>query len=309
MLKNYIIENCAEHDFTSPLYYVYELIDPNNNQPFYVGKGVGNRATSHITYHKNKKQAASNVNKTNKIVDIIRGNKQIVIKIVASFEAEDSAFNLERDLIQQYGRICNGSGILTNILNGGEGYTQDGRQVDQYTMWGEFVATWKNAPAAARLNGWTHHAGICGCCIGKERSYKGFLWCYSGQLPTLLTHAVPVYQWTLTGEFVKVHRNSSVAAREVGLDTPCGITRAISNKKSKNNYSHGFLWSASNSCPDIAVLFRRKSVKNITTGEVFGSITEAAESNPARPSTTAISRVCKGKQAHAGKMVYCYVAD
>ena len=31
-------------------YYVYMLIDPSNNKPFYVGKGKNNRVFDHIEY-------------------------------------------------------------------------------------------------------------------------------------------------------------------------------------------------------------------------------------------------------------------
>jgi hypothetical protein len=30
------------------MYYVYELIDPRNNMPFYIGKGKGRRAKTHL---------------------------------------------------------------------------------------------------------------------------------------------------------------------------------------------------------------------------------------------------------------------
>ena len=29
-------------------FYVYCLIDPNNNEPFYVGKGIGSRGDNHL---------------------------------------------------------------------------------------------------------------------------------------------------------------------------------------------------------------------------------------------------------------------
>ena len=38
-------------------YYLYCLIDPINNLPFYVGKGCGNRAFSHLKNLKNQNNA------------------------------------------------------------------------------------------------------------------------------------------------------------------------------------------------------------------------------------------------------------
>ena len=36
-------------------YYVYMLIDPRNDQPFYVGKGQGNRVFQHVIDAKTRK--------------------------------------------------------------------------------------------------------------------------------------------------------------------------------------------------------------------------------------------------------------
>lgn len=33
------------------IYYVYQLIDPRNNKPFYIGEGKGERAWSHQSFN------------------------------------------------------------------------------------------------------------------------------------------------------------------------------------------------------------------------------------------------------------------
>lgn len=90
-------------------YYIYAHIRPDTNQIFYIGKGRNKRA--------------STVNKRNKIWnDIVRKNNgifQIIILHKNLFEHE--AFKLEIVEITKMGRLCDGSGYLSNFTLGGEG--------------------------------------------------------------------------------------------------------------------------------------------------------------------------------------------
>lgn len=70
--------------------------------PYYIGKGSGKRA---YAKHKN--------NSTPK-------DKNLII-IVKTGLTENEAFNLERELITQYGRKNANTGILINLTNGGDG--------------------------------------------------------------------------------------------------------------------------------------------------------------------------------------------
>jgi hypothetical protein len=96
-------------------FYVYELHNPINNQPFYVGKGKNNRFTNHFT-RKNK-----NSHKNNTISKIISLDRKVIVKIVYRTNNEFDAFKKESELIYLYGRRDNSTGILTNLTNGGEG--------------------------------------------------------------------------------------------------------------------------------------------------------------------------------------------
>ena len=96
------------------MYYVYELIDPRVNLPFYVGKGTGNRVYFHLSEQSRAK--SDNERKFNKIQKIRKDGYEPEIKIVKYFDNEEDAYNYEEVLIKQYGRIrYDEGGILTNI--------------------------------------------------------------------------------------------------------------------------------------------------------------------------------------------------
>lgn len=96
------------------MYYVYELIDPRVNLPFYVGKGKGNRVYFHLSEKSRAK--SENKRKYNKIQKIRKDGYEPEIKIVEYFENENDAYEYEEKLIKKYGRVkYNENGILTNI--------------------------------------------------------------------------------------------------------------------------------------------------------------------------------------------------
>lgn len=96
------------------MYYVYELIDPRVNLPFYVGKGKDNRVYFHLSEQSRAK--SENKRKYNKIQKIRKEGYEPEIKIVKYFENENDAYEYEEKLIKQYGRIrYDKNGILTNI--------------------------------------------------------------------------------------------------------------------------------------------------------------------------------------------------
>ena len=77
-------------------YYLYCLIDPINNLPFYVGKGCGNRAFSHLKNLKNENNVAKQ-----KTIDMIRLlNLEPRVEIIISNLAEDVAYDMEYIIIK-----------------------------------------------------------------------------------------------------------------------------------------------------------------------------------------------------------------
>lgn len=112
--KNYLVAqndaNIELMDFQSGIkgYYVYFLINPINNQIFYIGKGKKNRAAQHLKDV--LKQQENNVFKRNEIEKILKQNKKPLIKIFCNCaEDENLTYRIETKLIR---RLYNS---LTNI--------------------------------------------------------------------------------------------------------------------------------------------------------------------------------------------------
>lgn len=92
------------------IYYVYAYLR-RNGTPYYIGKGTGNRAWANHRYKSSNSSYYKGI--------AVPPSKRIVI-------LEDNltavgAFALERRMIRWYGRIDNGTGILRNKTDGGEG--------------------------------------------------------------------------------------------------------------------------------------------------------------------------------------------
>jgi hypothetical protein len=95
------------------MYYVYIYYDTRREEPFYVGKGHGNRSNFHLK-RKDKHPLTHRINK------MLRENViPIVQKIGCS--SEDIAFMLEIGLIKMLGRKDCNNGPLLNLCDGGQG--------------------------------------------------------------------------------------------------------------------------------------------------------------------------------------------
>jgi hypothetical protein len=115
------------------MFYVYILKNPITNLPFYVGVGKENRRSnvsrehSHIVeairFRKGKFVKSANKHKLNTILQILDQNLSVEVEYIkdATYINEQCAFDKEISLIAYYGRKDLGTGILTNMTDGGEG--------------------------------------------------------------------------------------------------------------------------------------------------------------------------------------------
>lgn len=110
-------------------YYVYVYLDPRKPgnyiygtytfeyEPFYIGKGCNNRAYSHLSIKKHHNSYFSN-----KIKKIRKecGCSPIIIKYKEML-LENTAYDIETDMIKSIGRYDLKLGPLCNMTNGGDG--------------------------------------------------------------------------------------------------------------------------------------------------------------------------------------------
>lgn len=129
------VRRMAKSSLPENRFYVYILrrpdkedpFEPGKGQPFYVGKGSNGRAAVHRL--EAKCSLCKPGRKTYKI-SIIHGlwsqHLDFIEDIVIKNITKDKAFDLEKDLIKAYGRKNNGTGILSNLTDGGEGGAMEG---------------------------------------------------------------------------------------------------------------------------------------------------------------------------------------
>lgn len=93
-------------------YYVYALIDPRSNLPFYIGKGKGDRCKHHFL----DRTKGENKFKDKVMGKIIKEGHQPEIKILHDNLEEEFAYEIEAQIIKKLGRRNQDvGGILTNI--------------------------------------------------------------------------------------------------------------------------------------------------------------------------------------------------
>jgi len=99
------------------IYYVYIYSYPDGT-PFYVGMGKKDRFLYHL---KEANDLSKSSHKLNTIRKILREDSDPIISIIDKNISKEQASELEILLISEIGRVCNNTGPLTNIADGGTG--------------------------------------------------------------------------------------------------------------------------------------------------------------------------------------------
>ena len=108
------------------MYYVYCYKDPYTLFPFYVGKGKWQNQR-HLDHLKETVENTSNRWKYYKLRSIIESGMLPIIEVIQNNLSEDDAYKLESKLIQKYGKLCDGTGCLTNLLDNQQPPSQKGK--------------------------------------------------------------------------------------------------------------------------------------------------------------------------------------
>lgn len=235
-----------------------------NYQPFYIGKGKRYRINHHLQPNNLKK----NTIKNNYIHSIIKNTGELPIhyKIFENLSFDDANL-IETKIIEHFGRINLGNGILTNMTDGGEGFknmvfTEETKEkmsniakgtktydkngmskiVEKYDLEGNFLERFNSLREAAESIG-KDFKNISTCCRGITKSAYGFIWKYVGKSykPTIknvvsIEKRKKVFQYDMDGNFIQEYESQSCASRMTGIKHISGVCLG------KLNFSGGYQW-------------------------------------------------------------------
>lgn len=246
-------------------FYVYIYLNPLKNgnykygkfvfdyEPFYVGKGKGYRYKEHIL--EIRKNREKNYLKKNILNKIKNNNKEpIIIKLYDNI-TENSAFRLERFLINLIGRRDLDKGTLSNMSDGGEGcsgvdYTYNRRlnmcdnkqKIIQYNTNGEIIKIWNNIIELSIKNTKyrTNHIHRA-CKSNGSRKYDKYLWKYyenekENDIIKIRDKYKHILQYNKEGNFIKEWFDSKDAEKVYGN----AILKCCRNNNNNNNIKYHY---------------------------------------------------------------------
>lgn len=287
-------------------YYVYQLIDPRTKNPFYVGKGKINRWADHSIEARRSPDKWSNRKKCQYIRNLWEVGLEPQVAIDSEHAMEQSALERELELITQYGRLHDGSGILTNQHIHNSPSSKPTVPVTAYTQTGAIVGSYPSLTQAAKAHG-IHKSTICAALNKRIHSAAGFRWFHSSEEFTFAPSpsGVSVDQYDYNGNHIATYSSIKDAAQAVGVSYTA-ITDAHAGRTSS---AGGYQWALRGELPRVCVTERMRAVSSqrelvaydVETGVevgVYQTIKEAVTATAANPS--GISDCAAGRKKSSG---------
>lgn len=226
-------------------------------QPLYVGRGVYDRINDHVKPYERSK-GTQKANTINVIIDKLKQDP-IRHKIFEDLSYSEST-GIEIDMISFFGRRNNGTGILANLTDGGEGsfgavVSEDRKDeirdqlMNNHPRWrgiyqkdldGNLIKEWNSVVSIVRDLGLgkVEESRIKRMCLGttKSKPFLGYLWEYAPVKPKEVKNIKnrKVYRYTLSGEYVDSFESIQAADRFMGKRS--GVSRAILQNIPSSNF-------------------------------------------------------------------------
>jgi hypothetical protein len=245
-------------------YYVYIFLDQRKSgswiyknhefkyQPFYVGKGKQRRLISHF----NDSSLNSKSHKNSLIKKIINNTGELPIHIrLYENLSENNAFEIERDLINFFGRKSDG-GILANETLGGEGHSgynypkiYKRKIYYQYDLNGNFIKKWNSCfEIQNELNIRYNNISTS---IKRNGTCGGFIWkkefCGKNLKLKKKKYQMPIKYVNIkqininNGEIIDIHENALIAEEKLKLRSG-SRNKIIECIKGNLKTAYGFKW-------------------------------------------------------------------
>jgi len=253
------------------IYYVYVYLDPRkpgnyvyddiffDYEPFYVGKGKNNKCYEGLKDN-------TKTFKKNKIKKILNsGYFPVIIKYIENI-SEKVSFSNEKELIIKIGRLDKKLGPLTNLTDGGEGYTLSDETKRKIGL-----------ANTDKIRSQEHKDILQNLYTGKK--------CHTQEWIDKLS--IPVIQYDLNMNFIKEHESIKIAASEINIE-PIQISKVCSGKKYYKT-AGGFKWG-----------YKDKNIQgHITTHNVMSNHSEATKQKMRKPK---IWKTIDGKHPNNNKI-------
>lgn len=220
-----------------------------------------------------------------------------------------------------------------NMTPGGQGgaFPFNEKEVKQYSLTGEYIATFKSLKQAGRTLG-IDPRYISNCCLQKTHTAKGYQWCFTGNEHLISIKPkmnpgyvkIPVNQYDLQGKYLRTYDSMRAAALAVGSLT--AMKQISLCCRGEQGSSKGYQWRFAedndnanilpytrkldehghNREPTVEVAVEQYSLegKYITT---YKNARIAADAiGLSKGGNSAILRACQGKQKTSGGFKWRY---